>query len=196
MKMVYIGAVHLPITPEKLEIVTPGGNETLRLINDGEINVLHSPGLKTFTFDVILPSLQSYPFQNYTMNGKEAEAFTKYFEELQKQQLPFPFIVSEKPKNKSGRISISYFNTLCTIEEQSVLMDASNGQDHIISLSLKEYKEYGTYLCKEASRDSKGNVTYKATRRGTQSYTAALSKLTNSIATTIKNSKQTNTGWW
>lgn len=186
MELVFIGPVLLPITPAKIEVSKPGGNETVRLINDGEINIRHSPGLKTFTFDVLLPTSFSYPFQIYPLAGMEATAFTIYFDELHKRKIPFPFIQvtwgNSLAANVVGLLNIAFSNTLCTIEEMTDLRDAENGQDKIISLSLKEYKDYGTRYVKEASKDSKGNVTYKVTSQtSSYSYIAELNKLGSEI---------------
>ena len=181
MEYVFIGAVLLPITPEKIEISKPGKNQAVDLINDGEINIPHKRGLQTFTFDVILPSGQSYPFQNYRLNGREATAFCTYFDELQIRKLPFPFIhVSHRGKGQGGVLDITYTNVLCTIEEQSIVQDASNGQDHIVSLSLKEYREYGNESVKTAT-DVNGNVTYSVSRKSGKSYNAELNRLANEI---------------
>lgn len=182
MEYVFIGAVLLPITPEKIEGGKPGKNQTVDLINDGEINIIRKRGLQTFTFDVILPSGQLYPFQNYRLNGREATAFRTYFDELQTRKLPFPFIhASYRGKGLGGAIDIEYTNVLCTIEEQSIVQDASNGQDHIISLSLKEYREYGNENVKTASEDANGNVSYSISQSSGKSYNAELNRLANEI---------------
>lgn len=204
MEYVFIGPVPLPITPAKIEVSKPGGNETVRLINDGEINILHSPGLKSFTFDVILPTSYSYPFQNYPLGGMEAEMFTIYFDLLHKRKLPFPFIQvtwgNSLAANIVGVLNIAFSNTLCTIEEMTDLRDADNGQDKIISLSLKEFKDYGTRLVKESGKDSDGNVTYKVTEQ-TSKYNpiAELNKLLgeiggkfNAIGSSVNNALNVN----
>ncbi len=182
MEHIFIGSVLLPITPEKIDISKPGGNETVRLINDGEINILHDRGLQTFTFDVILPSRQSYPFQNFKLDGKEATAFRTYFDELQTRELPFPFIiVSYREKNKNGVVDISYTNLLCTIEEQAVLQDAANGQDHIVSLNLKEYREYGNETIKIGTPDKDGKVQYSVVKNSGKAYSKELNRLASEI---------------
>lgn len=186
MELVFIGPVLLPITPAKIEEVTPGANESVRLINDGEINIRHSPGLKTYTFDVLLPTSQSYPFQIYSMAGLEATAFKLYFEQLHTRKLPFPFIQitwsNNLLANVVGALNVAFSNTLCTIEEMTDLRDAENGQDKIISLSLKEYKDYGTKYVKEAGTDSNGNTLYRvAYQTSSYSYIAELNKLASEI---------------
>ena len=188
MEFVFIGPALLPIPPSKIEITKPGGNETVRLINQGEINVRHSPGLATYSFDVILPSSQSYPFQIYSLAGMEASAFTTYFDLLQKRKIPFPFITVSWGAGLAGNIaslatgalSLTYGNSLCTIEDQVVTRDAENGMDYVVSLTLKQYKEYGTKWVKVSGRDSKDNFTFKVDKQTTSfSYMQELGELSS-----------------
>lgn len=182
MEYVFIGSVLLPITPEKIENTKPSGNRTARLINDGEINILHDRGLQTFVFDVILPSGQSYPFQNYRLNGNEAKAFCTYFDELQKRKLPFQFIrVTYRGKSLNGRIDIEYNNILCVIEEQKILQDASNGQDYIVSLSLKEYRDYDKRYSRTAVETAGGDIQYSVSRTSGKSRLTELETLATEI---------------
>lgn len=191
MEYVFIGPVLLPITPAKIEEKIPGGNETVRLINDGEINIRHSPGLKSYTFDVILPTSYSYPFQNYKMAGMEAIVFKTYFKTLFERKMPFPFIQVTWNNNIAasvvGLLNIAFSNTLCTIEDMTDLRDAENGQDKIISLSLKEYKNYGTKLATEAGKDRNGNITYKVTQPSGRAEMAELGKLVGDVVNEFKN---------
>ena len=41
----YLGKTLLPVAPQKLQLKIKGANKTYTLINDGEINVLKTPGL-------------------------------------------------------------------------------------------------------------------------------------------------------
>lgn len=181
MELVFIGPVLLPLTPEKIETSKPGRNKTADLINDGEINILHDRGLQTFTFSVLLPSNQSYPFQNYSLNGLEAKAFRTYFDELQLRKLPFPFIQVSYQGDSKRLQNISYTNVLCTIEEQTVLQDAANGQDYVISLNLKEYREYGNEQVKIANAGADGKVTYSVSKSSGKSSNAELNRLASEI---------------
>lgn len=186
MELIFIGPVLLPITPAKIEEVTPGSNETARLINDGEINIRHTPGLKSYTFDVLLPTSQSYPFQIYSLAGMEATAFKTYFDQLFTRKIPFPFIQvtwgNSLAANVVGLLNIAFSNTLCTIEEMTDLRDADNGQDKVISLSLKEFKDYGTKYVSYTGMDKNSNAVYKVTSQtSSYSYIAEINKLASEI---------------
>ena len=169
MEYVFIGAVLLPITPAAIEASKPGANETVRLINDGEVNLRHKPGLRTFTFDVLLPSSQSYPFQIYELGGMEATLFTRYFDLLHDRGVPVPFItvswggglLGNISGAVSGALDLVYGNVLCTIEEQTVSRDADNGMDYVVSLTLKEYRDYGTtYVKEDKEKSTDGKLVY------------------------------------
>ena len=57
----YFGEFRLPVTPASLKITTPSKNETVTLINDGEINIVKKQGLREISFSFMLP-YQKYPF--------------------------------------------------------------------------------------------------------------------------------------
>ena len=62
----YINKVLFPITPGKLSVKINGNNKTTTLINEGEVNLIKTPGLTDITIDeLILPAFQNYPFANY-----------------------------------------------------------------------------------------------------------------------------------
>ena len=56
----YLGKTLLPVAPQKLQLKIKGANKTYTLINDGEINVLKTPGLTDIEFDALLPNVK-YP---------------------------------------------------------------------------------------------------------------------------------------
>ena len=70
---VFLGVIPLPITPAKISITTPSKNQTVTLINDGEINILKTPGLREISFDFLLPQ-NKYPFMNEFALAKENTA--------------------------------------------------------------------------------------------------------------------------
>ena len=68
----YFGTIRLPVTPAELTITTPSKNETVTLINDGEINIVKKQGLKEISFSFMLPH-QKYPF----VKSQDDENMTK-----------------------------------------------------------------------------------------------------------------------
>lgn len=57
----YFGEFRLPVTPASLTVKTPSKNETVTLINQGEINIVKEQGLREISFSFMLPH-QKYPF--------------------------------------------------------------------------------------------------------------------------------------
>lgn len=184
----FIGPVLLPVTPEALTIDIAGNNQVVTLINDGEINILHDPQLKEAAFDVLLPTrlgLSKYPFAFYGMGGAEAIAFTEYFKLLQRRKIPFPFIVA---KMQPGSVIPSgYEYMMAVIESYTQKEDANNGLDVVVSLKLREYREYATIrVDAEPEKDENGKLVYKATKERGKSFISEIEKLCKEVGLEIK----------
>lgn len=182
----FIGPVLLPITPSALTVDISGNNKVVTLINDGEINILHDPQLQAISFDVLLPTRATkYPFATYSLGGNEAKAFTAYFKELQRQKIPFPFIVA---KMKHGTaIPVGYENILAVIDSFTQKEDSSNGLDVLASLKLREYREYSTIRVDATPSTGKdGKLVYKAEKQRAKSYTADINDIVNSVGLEVQ----------
>ena len=148
----FIAGTHLPVTPGSFNISIPSRNETVTLINDGDINILKKKGLKEFSFEVYLPYVK-YPFASYTSGYENADGtvsdiipplqYLQLFEKLKNDRLPFQLdIYRELPSRKGG-------NTWCTnetvsLEDYEVTEDAENGCDVVVSINLKQYVHHST----------------------------------------------------
>ena len=136
---VYISNTLLPVAPNKITTQINGKNETVTLINDGEINMLKSPGLTTISFTALLPNVK-YPFAQYP-NGYHAAGYYLNKLEALMNKKPFQFIVTRKtPKDKK------LFNTNLTVslENYQIIDDANEGFDIKVQINLKQFKDYGT----------------------------------------------------
>lgn len=142
MYLFFLGVIPLPVTPGALTITTPSLNATKILINDGEINLLKSPGLKEISFDFLLPR-QKYPWMNYTVGDDyTAAAYIPVIEQLKKSKVPFQFIVT---RVKPDGTPLDFTNITSQIEDFTFEEDAdSYGMDVMCQITLKEYKGYGT----------------------------------------------------
>ncbi len=56
--------VRLPVTPGKLQISINNANETVELINEGQVNLLKKAGLSDIEFECLIPQVW-YPFAEY-----------------------------------------------------------------------------------------------------------------------------------
>lgn len=186
MYQFYIGPVLLPVTPGALTVDIAGNNQVVTLINDGEINILHDPKLKEAAFDVLLPTRAGkYPFASYSMDGREAVAFCKYFEGLMVRKIPFPFIVANI--QPGSQIPAGYVYFLAALESFSQKEDATSGLDVIASLKLRQYREYSTIrVDAAASTGADGKPVYKADKQRGKSFTAELNALVQEVGLEVK----------
>ena len=137
----FFGTTPLPVTPASLKINTPSRNETVILINDGEINVLKEQGLREISFEFLLPQ-SKYPFANYAISNYTATTMIPLLNELKSSKKPFQFIVTRM--NPMGKV-LFFTNIQCQIEDFEYSEDAeAHGLDVMCSITLKEYKPYGT----------------------------------------------------
>lgn len=128
----------LPVTPSEITRTIGNRNETVDLINIGEINIPKAAGLLEFKFSFVLPS-QKYPFANYWI---PAQTFIEYLEKLKKDKKPFQFIITRMNLQTVS----SFTNKTVVIENYSIEESADNGLDFVVDITLKEYVEYGTKL--------------------------------------------------
>lgn len=138
----FFGVIPLPVTPGALTVSTPSLNATKILINEGEINLLKSPGLREISFEFLLPR-QKYPWMNYTVGDDyTAAAYIPAIIQLKKSKVPFQFIVTRGLPDGTPQ---DFTNITCQIEDFTFEEDAdSYGMDVMCQITLKEYKEYGT----------------------------------------------------
>jgi hypothetical protein len=145
----------LPVTPEKLTTEINGKNKTVTLINEGEVNILKKPGLTDIEFTCLLPSVK-YPFGIYKNGFQKASYFLNYFEKLKTSKKPFQFIVTRKfPNGKS----IYDTNMKVSLEEYKIEESADEGFDCKVTISLKQWRDYGTKTVKVSAAKKKVSAT-------------------------------------
>lgn len=138
---VYLDKMLLPITPSSIETTINSQNETITLINEGEVNILKAAGLTDIEFECLIPSVE-YPFAKY-IDGKfvKPKEYLDKLEELKKNKEPFQFIVTRAfPDGKA----LFHTNTKVTIEDYSISESSEHGFDSLITVSLKQWRPYGT----------------------------------------------------
>ena len=159
--IVYLDSVALPITPSKMQMKIKNQNKTITLINDGEVNILKDAGLTEISFDVIIPQVK-YPFAIYSRGFKDAEFFLDKFESLKTRKKPFQFICSRTLP--SGKLLFDT-NIKVSLEDYKIDEDAKDGQDLTVTITLKQYKDYGTKLVNIAIKQTTApKATVKAAR--------------------------------
>ena len=138
----YLGGMQLPITPSKIKLKIGNQNETVTLINEGEVNLLKTPGLSEVSFDIPIPQVP-YPFAVYPGGFQKATYFLNRLERLKTSQSPFQFICSRY--TPSGGL-LFHTNLKVSLEDYTIAEDAKDGMDLSVSIKLKQYRSYGTKI--------------------------------------------------
>lgn len=151
----YLDGLKLPVTPESLEIKIKNKNKTVDLINEGEINLLKTPGLSEVSFSFLVPQ-RPYHFAE---DLKSAPAYLDKLEKLKTSQKSFQFIVYREAFNKV----MFKTNMTVSLEDYTIGEKAEDNTDLRISVSLKQYRDWGTKTVKvtRTAGSSKGKVTSK-----------------------------------
>lgn len=164
----YLDKIKLPVTPESLNVSIKNQNTTVNLINDGEVNILKTPGLSEVSFSFLIPSKAKH----FTQGLKSVKYYLDAIEKLKINAKQFQFIVY-----REGPDSRDLFKTNMTvsIEDYKIVEDAENRSDVVININLKQYRKYGTKII-EIKKTSNGNRavkkdTKKSTKKKTKYYT-------------------------
>lgn len=139
----YLNKMLCPVAPSKLQLKINNQNKTMVLINEGQINILKQAGLTDITFDLLLPNVK-YPFATYKSGFERADVFLDEIEQLKTSKKPFQFIVTRELPN--GKMLFDN-DMKVSMEDYSIKEDSKEGFDVVVSVKLKQYKDYGTKLC-------------------------------------------------
>lgn len=152
---VYLGKVLCPVAPSKIQTKIKNQNKTMNLINDGEVSILKAAGLTEISFDLLLPNVK-YPFATYKSGFVNAKTFLDEFEKMKIEKKTFQFKVIRKFPN--GKI---LFDTdmKVTLEDYTIKEDAKEGFDFVVTIKLKQYRDYGTKVYNVVSVDEETKET-------------------------------------
>lgn len=162
------GPVRFPITPGKINMQINGKNETVNLINEGEVNLIKTPGLTDITIDeLLLPAFQKYPFAVYENGFLKAEYFLDKLEQWKKSTKPVQFKLS---RTSPGGQNLLWDTTMdVTVESYKITEDVEQyGSDIAVKLTLKEYRYWGAKKVKKAAKTytvKKGDTLLKIARK-------------------------------
>ena len=159
-----------PVAPSKLELKINGLNKTMTLINEGEINVLKKAGLTDVSFDLLLPNVK-YPFATYKSGFKNAKYFLDKLESLKTEKKAFQFIVTRTFPN--GKMLFDT-NMKVSLEDYTIKENSGEGFDVVVSIKLKQYKDYGTKTCNITFASTKPKISNTSKPRATSNKTVGI----------------------
>lgn len=168
----YIDKVLFPVTPGSLKLKIKNQNKTITLINEGEVNLIKSPGLTDIEIgELLLPMTQSYPFANYDGNNfKAPDYYLEKLEKWKKDKKPHTFILSRVSPN--GETLLFDTNISATVEDYEIIEDVEKyGLDVAIKLVLKQYKSWGAkkLVLKKKKSSKKMTASKEKVRKTTKS---------------------------
>lgn len=134
----------MPVPPKKLELTINNKNETVDLLNGGEINLIKAPGLTDIKFDLLIPNVK-YPFASYNHGFKRAFYYLEVFERLKTSKMKFNFILYRKLPNGTN---LYHTAMKVTLEDYTQKEDSENGVDVVVSMKLKQYVSFGAKKAK------------------------------------------------
>lgn len=137
---VYLDGVLFPVAPSKLKLQINNQNQTMQLMDEGEVNLIKEAGLTQVQLELLLPQTH-YPFAVYPDGFQGASYYLEKLERLKIQKRRFRFIVSRM--NPQGELPFDT-NLKVTLESYEVTEDAQNGLDIMVSVTLKQYRDFAT----------------------------------------------------
>lgn len=135
------GFVTFPVTPSEVNVEYGTNNKVVTLIDEGDVNILKSPTLTEVEFEARFP-MRKYPYSREVQN---IEWYTNIFEKLMLNKTPFTFIVA---RTTVGGKHTWDTNMKVSLEKMKVEESADEGDDVLITFSLKQYKEYSVKTVK------------------------------------------------
>lgn len=129
--------VQLPIAPSDLTISVNGRNESVDLMNEGEVNLLKSPGLTEISFTALIPQVGKYPF---AVVNEPIDTYVNFLNEMLENKRPFRFVVVRT----AGTKLLFDTNLKVACEGYNLKESADNGFDVQLEINLKQYRDFGT----------------------------------------------------
>lgn len=162
MYHIYLNKILYPVAPEKITIKVKGGNKTISLINESEVNQIKKNKLSEISFELPLPN-QQYPFAVYQDGFQDAYYYLTKIKGLKDRTKPFKLkIIRTNPKGDD----LWDTSLDVTLEEYTINEDANDGFDVKVSVTLKEYVEYGVTRIK-VKTTGKGKQSKKEDKKKT-----------------------------
>lgn len=135
---VYLDGMLLPVTPALIKIKYKSSNDTMRLIDGGQVTFLRKGEAAAVNFDMLLPR-HMYPFCRYESGYIEPEYYIDKLLAIRNGRRPFRFICT---RTAGGGTYLKDTNIRVSLEDMNIHEDAEEGADITVSVELREYRHY------------------------------------------------------
>jgi hypothetical protein len=158
----YLDNLQIPIPPKSLDISYSNKNETIDLLQTGEVTIPKPMGLTEYSFEILLPN-SKYPFnQSILEKSKKAEYYANKIHGMKLAGNPVKFtVVRMKPNGEM----LSMITERVTVEDLETKEDHDYGFDVYMSIKLRQWRDYGTKkLVIEENKDGSASAAVKTER--------------------------------
>ena len=144
MYALYIAGTRFPVPPDKINMNFKGKNETVPLIDEGEINLIKKPGLTEYSFEIMLP-INPYHFAYYENNDfQPPEYYTDLLEFLMTSGSYFTVDLYRERPSGGKENELRAIEMPVTLESYTITEDAMVGQEWSVDLNFKFNRAFGT----------------------------------------------------
>jgi len=138
--LLYLDEMLMPVTPSAMQISYKSSNETVTLIDGGQVTFMRKGEAATISMELLLPR-RRYPFARYVGGFLSPEAYIKQLLARREAQEAVRLILT---RTAPGGTVLEDTNLRVSLEDLSVTEDGEDGGDVTLSLKLREYSEYVT----------------------------------------------------
>lgn len=151
-----------PVTPAKLEVKTDNHNQTVSILNVGEVNILKGKGLDEMRFTALFPN-RMYSFVLQENQWKPPSAYIQMLQAFQVAKLPVQLTIFRQLADGSLLFAD---NREMVLEKCSMLEKGGEQGDIWVELLLKEYRRSQSIAYKPLPQSQgKGNLMQQTVQR-------------------------------
>jgi hypothetical protein len=149
----------MPVAPGKIDFKIKNRNKTLDLINEGEVNILKSPGLTEISMEVLIPATED-PWADYIDGFKPVQYYLSKFKKLKTGKKSFSLVVTRMFPDSVGLHGTSI---VVSLEDYDISDNVDEGFDTKVSLKFKQFVKYGTQKLPPGKKKSSKTTTTTTT---------------------------------
>lgn len=136
-----------PVTPSQVQTKVGNCNETVQILQMGQVNLLKNAGLEEVRFRALFPGRQ-YHFVQVEEGFREPSYFLERLKDFKKAQKPVQLIIFRRLADGS---QIFCSNVEMGLEEYNILEQGGEQGEFWVEIALKEYRKMQSIAYRPAS---------------------------------------------